>query len=68
MHVYTNRRLLTHVKVFYFFHMGAVDASKLGHNFDQQDQRRTEMSNMLLPPFQNIRCFRFVNQMYLDIL
>jgi hypothetical protein len=47
MHVYTNRRLLTRVKVFYFFHMGAVDASKLGHNFDQQDQRRTEMSNKL---------------------
>jgi hypothetical protein len=24
-------------------------------------------SKHLLPPFQNIRCFRFVKQMYLDI-
>jgi hypothetical protein len=23
--------------------------------------------NLLLPPFQNIRCFRFVKQIYLDM-
>jgi hypothetical protein len=27
---------------------------------------RRRIPCMVLPPFQNIRCFRFVNQMYLD--
>jgi hypothetical protein len=26
-----------------------------------------ELANLILPPFQNIRCFSFVKQMYLDI-
>jgi hypothetical protein len=29
-------------------------------------QRKIKAHNKILPPFQNIRCFRFVKQMYLD--
>jgi hypothetical protein len=42
-----------------------LDRNRLDAQVCESDLRLSK--KIILPPFQNIRCFRFVKQLYLDI-